>query len=280
MQMKKALRCGAKLLELTTPCTMGIINMTPDSFSDGGQFFAVDKAMQQAAAMVEAGAKIIDIGGESTRPGAQPVSLDDERKRVLPVVNAVKHQFPNVVISVDTSKPDLMADAIEAGCEFINDVNALRAPGAIDVVANSDVAVCLMHMLGKPRTMQQHPQYNSVVQDVYTFLRQRVETCISAGIARDRLVVDPGFGFGKSLEHNILLLKHLREFKELGVALLVGVSRKSMIGTILDKPVDKRLIGSVTLAAMALLRGTDIIRVHDVEATMDVLKIINAVESV
>lgn len=278
--MKKALRCGAKLLELTTPCTMGIINMTPDSFSDGGQFFAVDKAMQQAAAMVEAGAKIIDIGGESTRPGAQPVSLDDERKRVLPVVNAVKHQFPNVVISVDTSKPDLMADAIEAGCEFINDVNALRAPGAIDVVANSDVAVCLMHMLGKPRTMQQHPQYNSVVQDVYTFLRQRVETCISAGIARDRLVVDPGFGFGKSLEHNILLLKHLREFKELGVALLVGVSRKSMIGTILDKPVDKRLIGSVTLAAMALLRGTDIIRVHDVEATMDVLKIINAVESV
>jgi dihydropteroate synthase len=278
---------------------MGILNVTPDSFSDGGQLFveakvvadkacteksslkvSVDKVLHQAGVMVHAGAKILDIGGESTRPGAQAVDLDEERARVLPVVAAIKEQFPQVVISVDTSKPELMAEALEAGCDMINDVNALQAPGAIEALANSNAAVCLMHMQGEPRTMQHNPHYNNVIQDVFTFLQQRVKACLDAGMDRDRLVIDPGFGFGKKLEHNLLLMKHLARFKEAGTALMVGVSRKSMIGALLDKPVEQRLIGSVTLAALAIGNGADIIRVHDVEPTMDVIKIMNAVESV
>lgn len=285
---------------------MGILNVTPDSFSDGGQLFgeekgvpqkvvadtatvekssvtvkvSVDKVLHQAGVMVEAGAKILDIGGESTRPGAQAVGLDEERARVLPVVTAIKEQFPQAVISVDTSKPELMAEALDAGCDMINDVNALQAPGAIEVLANSNAAVCLMHMQGEPRTMQHNPHYNNIVHDVLRFLQQRITACLDAGIARDRLVIDPGFGFGKKLEHNLLLMKHLAEFKEAGTALMVGVSRKSMIGALLDKPVDQRLIGSVALAALAIGNGADIIRVHDVEPTMDVVKIVNAVQSV
>lgn len=283
--MAKVLQCGNKRLDLTSPCIMGILNTTPDSFSDGGLLFAaekvsVQKAMQQAGGMIQAGAKILDIGGESTRPGAQAVALDEERQRVIPIVKAIKEQFPQVVISVDTSKPELMADAIEAGCDIINDVNALRTPGALEVCSNSNVAVGLMHMQGEPRTMQQNPHYNDVVQDVFDFLQQRVNACLEAGIVADRMIVDPGFGFGKSVEHNLLLIKHLANFKELGTALLVGVSRKSMIGKLLDKPVDQRVIGSVVLATLALANGADIVRVHDVEATMDAVKLISAVETV
>jgi dihydropteroate synthase len=302
--MTKVPRCGSKDLDLTGSCIMGILNVTPDSFSDGGQFFveekvveekvvtdkdpagklsvnvSVDKVLHQAGVMVQAGAKILDIGGESTRPGAQAVSLDEERERVLPVVAAIKQQYPHAIISVDTSKPELMAEALDAGCDMVNDVNALQAPGAIEVLANSNAAICLMHMQGEPRTMQYNPHYNDVVQDVFTFLQQRVMACLDAGITRDRLVIDPGFGFGKKLEHNLLLMKHLAKFKELGTALLVGVSRKSMIGALLDKPVENRLIGSVALATLAVDKGADIVRVHDVDPTMDVIKIINAVESV
>ena len=229
--------------------------------------------------MVDAGAAIIDVGGESTRPGAQSVTIEEERRRVLPIVEFIKKAFPEVIISVDTSKPGIMADAIKAGAHFINDVNALQEPGALDVIADSNVAVCLMHMQGEPRTMQKNPQYQDVVQDIYDYLQQRIESCINAGISKDRIVVDPGFGFGKSMQHNLKLMNNLGKFKQLGVALLVGVSRKSMIGAILDKPVEDRLIGSVTLAALSLWLGTNIVRVHDVEPTIEVLKIINAIKS-
>ena len=258
---------------------MGILNVTPDSFSDGGLFVSVNSATKQSRNMVADGATIIDIGGESTRPGAQAVSIDDERQRVLPVINHIKKEFPDTIISIDTSKPEIMADAIAAGAHVVNDVNALRAPGAVDVIADSDVAVCLMHMQGEPRTMQKDPQYNNVVEEVFEFLQQRVEDCINSGISKDRIVVDPGFGFGKNLEHNLLLFKQLEKFKELG-ALLVGVSRKSMIGAILDKPVEDRLIGSISLATLAAWMGADILRVHDVASTNDALKTVNAVRSI
>lgn len=259
---------------------MGILNVTPDSFSDGGHFVSADSAMQQSQNMVAEGAAIIDIGGESTRPGAQAVSIEDERQRVLPVIKRIQKEIPDTIISIDTSKPEIMSDAITAGAHVVNDINALRAPGAVDVIADSNVAVCLMHMQGEPRTMQKDPQYTNVVEEVFEFLRQRVEHCIKAGINKNRIIVDPGFGFGKSLQHNLLILKHLRKYKELGVALLVGVSRKSMIGAILNKPVENRLIGGVSLATLAAWMGADILRVHDVAATSDALKTVNAVRSI
>jgi len=259
---------------------MGILNVTPDSFSDGGQFISVDSAIQQSQDMVAAGAAIIDVGGESTRPGAQAVSVEDERQRILPVIKRIQKELPDTIISIDSSKPEIMTDAIVAGAHLVNDVNALLAPGALDVIAGSNVAICLMHMQGKPRTMQKDPQYNNVVEEVFAFLQQRVERCVKAGINKNRIIVDPGFGFGKSLQHNLLLLKHLQRIKELGVALLVGVSRKSMIGDILNKPVNERLIGSASLATLAAWLGADILRVHDVAATSDALKTVNAVRSV
>ena len=258
---------------------MGILNVTPDSFSDGGQFVSEDRALQQSHDMVRDGAAIVDVGGESTRPGAQEVSVEEERQRVLPIINSIHQELPDTIISIDSSKPEVMADAIAAGAHLVNDVNALRAPGAVDVIADSNVAICLMHMQGEPRTMQNDPQYNNVVEDVFEFLQRRIEVCIKAGINKNRIIVDPGFGFGKTLQHNLLLLKNLYRFKELGVALLVGVSRKSMIGAILDKPVDQRLIGSTSLAALAAWLGADILRVHDVAATSDALKTVNAVRS-
>ncbi|WP_455220138.1 dihydropteroate synthase, partial [Kaarinaea lacus] len=254
--------------------------VTPDSFSDGGQFVSVDSAMQQSRNMVADGAAIIDIGGESTRPGAKVVSIDEERQRVLPVIKRIQKELPDTIISIDTSKPEIMANAIVAGAHVVNDVNALRAPGAVDVIAGSNVAVCLMHMQGEPRTMQKDPHYNNVVEEVFYFLQQRVDACINAGIDKSRIIVDPGFGFGKNLEHNLLLFKQLKKFKELGVALLVGVSRKSMIGAILDKSVENRLIGSISLATLAAWMGADILRVHDVGATNDALKTVSAVRSV
>ncbi len=259
---------------------MGILNVTPDSFSDGGQFVSVDSALKQSRSMATQGASIIDIGGESTRPGAQAVTALEEHQRVIPVVKKIREELPDVIISIDTSKPDVMADAITAGAGLVNDVNALRNPEAIEVVAASNVAVCLMHMKGEPRTMQDDPVYENVVTDVITFLQQRIDECVKAGINENRIIIDPGFGFGKTLQHNLLLLKHLREFKKLGVPLLAGLSRKSMIGAILDKPVNERLIGSTSLAVLAAWQGADILRVHDVAATCDALKIVNAVKTV
>jgi dihydropteroate synthase len=230
--------------------------------------------------MVDSGAVIIDVGGESTRPGANSVTVDEERQRVLPVIDALKHKISDCLISVDTSKPEIMKDAIDAGAHIINDVNALRDPAAVDVIANSNVAVCLMHMQGEPRTMQKEPFYENVVDDLIEFLQRRIDVCLKAGISTDRIIIDPGFGFGKTLVHNLQLLKNLEKFKSLGVAIMVGVSRKSMIGSLLNKTVDQRLAGSIGLAALSAWLGANILRVHDVEESVDALKVVHAVRSV
>lgn len=258
------------------PKIMGILNVTPDSFSDGGRFNAPDRALQRVEQMVSEGADIIDIGGESTRPGAQPVSEAEEIERVAPLIEAVRSRF-EIPISVDSSKAGVMRAAVAVGADMLNDVRALRDEGALAAVAELDVPVCLMHMQGEPRTMQADPVYGDVVGDVTAFLSGRVQACVAAGIAKDRLLIDPGFGFGKKLSHNLLLLKELHRFKALGVPLLVGISRKSMIGAIVDKPVEQRLYGSLAAASLALWQGADIVRVHDVAATVDVLKICQAV---
>jgi len=278
--MGNALRCADVTLDLSSPCIMGILNVTPDSFSDGGYFFSVENAVNQAKSMIDSGAAIVDVGGESTRPGAQAISVEEERRRVIPVIEHIHQTYPDTIISIDTSKPEIMADAINAGARLVNDVNALRSPGALEVIANSNVAVCLMHMKGEPRTMQSNPRYDDVVKEVQDFLQHRVDVCVKTGIAQDRIIIDPGFGFGKSLQHNLLLVKNLEIFKTLGVALLVGVSRKSMIGAILENTVDERLIGSISLATLSLWLGADILRVHDVAPTFDAIKIFNAVKSV
>ncbi len=263
-------------LEFDLPLVMGILNVTPDSFSDGGRFYASDKALHHVEKMVSDGADIIDIGGESTRPGAQPVGEQQEIERVAPLVEAISARF-DVEISVDTSKPGVMKSAVAAGAAMINDVRALREQGALEAVAQLAVPVCLMHMQGEPRTMQANPVYADVVKDVLGFLSERIKVCEEAGIHRDRLVIDPGFGFGKSLSHNLILLRELSHFQSLGLPLLVGISRKSMIGTILDKPVNERLYGSLAAASLALWQGANILRVHDVAATVDVMKICQAV---
>ena len=252
---------------------MGVLNVTPDSFSDGGKFFDSDLAIDQAKSMVENGAGIIDIGGESTRPGASAVSLNNELERVIPVIEALTKEI-NVPISIDTSKPEVMEQAISSGANIINDVNALRAEGALEMAAKLKVDVCLMHMQGNPRTMQSNPSYADVVGDIKSFFKERINACDQAGIELRSITLDPGFGFGKNLGHNIALLKNLSEFHEFGVSILAGLSRKSMIGTLLgDKDVDSRMIGSVTAALIAVENGANIIRVHDVAETNDALKV-------
>ena len=258
---------------VTEPIIMGVLNVTPDSFSDGGKFFDATSAIDQASSMVEEGANIIDIGGESTRPGAKAVSVQDELNRVLPVIEALYGKI-NVPISIDTSKPEVMEKAVEAGASMINDVNALRADGALGMAAKLKTDVCLMHMQGSPRTMQNNPTYEDVVKDIKAFFKERIEACKLAGIELSSITLDPGFGFGKNLGHNIALLKNLSEFHEFGVSILAGLSRKSMIGTLLgDKDVDSRMIGSVTAALIAVENGADIIRVHDVAETSDALRV-------
>lgn len=255
---------------------MGILNTTPDSFSDGGRFVQRDAALAHARQMVEEGAKIIDIGGESTRPGAQPVSLQEELDRVIPLIETLSTELP-VPISIDTSKPLVMREAVSAGAGLINDVMALRTEGALSMVAELDVPVCLMHIQGEPRTMQQSPQYTDVVDEVTAFLAERLEACLDAGIPRERVLFDPGFGFGKTLQHNLALLKKLHKLAELNQPLLVGISRKSMIGTLLGGvSVDERLYGSLAAAVLAVLQGAVIIRAHDVRATVDGLKVTEA----
>ena len=257
---------------------MGVLNITPDSFSDGGNFLSVEKALQRARVMVAEGAGWIDVGGESTRPGAQPVPLQQEMDRVLPVIAAITADLP-VAVSVDTSKPAVMTAAVSAGARLINDVNALQAPGALMAVADSTAQVCLMHRQGEPRTMQIAPQYGDVVAEVKEFLAGRVAVCEQAGIARSRVMIDPGFGFGKRVDHNLLLLQQLGELRSLGVPLLVGLSRKSLIGAVLGLPVEQRLHASVALATLAAWLGADIVRVHDVRASVEAMAMVSAVRA-
>ena len=264
-----------QLLLTNYPLVMGILNATPDSFSDGGYFNTTSKAFEHAMAMIEEGADIIDVGGESTRPGAHPVSVDEELSHVIPVIEAIRKQS-DITISIDTNKPQVMEAAVSAGANLVNDVKALREGNAVDVCAKLNIPVCLMHMQGEPRVMQKNPQYKNVVNDIKQFLQQRIDVCIQGGIKKESIILDPGFGLAKSLEHNFSLLKHLDEFADLKMPLLIGVSRKSMLGTILDADVNNRLYGSLAAAVLAFTRGARIFRVHDVKATVDALKICEA----
>jgi dihydropteroate synthase len=270
------LRCGERILDLDSPQVMGVLNVTPDSFSDGGRYTSADAAIEAGLRMAAAGAAIIDVGGESTRPGAEPVATDEELRRVIPVIAGLRRDG-QTVISIDTSKPEVLRAAARAGAGLINDVRALRAPGALEAAAASGCAVCLMHMQGEPRTMQQAPHYADVVAEVRAFLRARVAACSSAGIAHERLLVDPGFGFGKTLEHNLTLLRHLGELRGDGVPVLVGLSRKSMLGTLTQRAGGDRLAGSLALAVIAVSNGASIVRAHDVQATVDALRVVAAV---
>jgi len=265
-----------QLLLSSQPLVMGILNTTPDSFSDGGQFDVADNALNHAQQMIAEGADIIDIGGESTRPGAAPVSVEDELQRVIPVIESIRQQS-DIAISIDTSKAEVMLAAIKAGADMVNDVNALRAEHAIATCAQLGVPVCLMHMQGKPRVMQKKPQYKNVVEDIKQFLQQRVDNCVQAGIKKEQIILDPGFGFGKTLEHNLSLLKHLAEFSVTGLPLLIGISRKSMLGTITNAEVNDRLAGSIAAAVLSYGKGAKIFRVHDVKQTVDALKVCQAV---
>lgn len=268
------------LLSQNRPIIMGILNVTPDSFSDGGKFTLVENAVRRAVEMVNEGAEIVDVGGESTRPGAQDVSVDDEIQRVVPIIKAIRQQN-DVCISVDTSKTEVMRAAVGAGANLINDVNGLRAPGAVELCAELSVAVCIMHMQGEPRTMQTDPQYKDVVEDVIRFLAARIDECVKSGIDRKNIIIDPGFGFGKNLQHNLQLLDRLDEFQKLGAPVLTGISRKSMLGAILDEPdAEKRLHASVAAAVLAWTRGAKIFRVHDVKPTADALKVCVAMADV
>lgn len=257
---------------------MGILNVTPDSFSDGGKFIDPSHALRQVEAMLHDGADIIDIGGESTRPGALDVAVDEELARVIPVIEAIKKHF-DCPISLDTSKAQVMAAGIAAGVDLINDVAALTGEGCLDVVASSNLPVCLMHMQGRPRTMQQAPIYKDVIQDIYDFFEQRIEACQRAGISQSRIVLDPGFGFGKTLADNYTLLNNLDKFNSLNSPLLIGVSRKSMIGQLLDLDVEQRMVGSVVAATLALTKGARWLRVHDVKETKQAVRIVNAMQN-
>jgi dihydropteroate synthase len=272
------LRCADKTLDLSTPVVMGVLNVTPDSFSDGGRFFGLEAAVEQGVRMAAEGAALIDVGGESTRPGAQDVSVAEELRRVIPVIERLR-ALTGAVVSVDTSKPEVMGAAAAAGAGLINDVRALREPGALEAVVASGCAVCLMHMQGEPRTMQLAPQYTDVVSEVRAFLAARVAACRTAGVAAGRLTVDPGFGFGKTLEHNLTLLRRLPELAADGVPVLVGLSRKSMLGTLTQRQPGERLAGSLAVAVIAALNGARIIRAHEVGPTVDALRVAVAVQA-
>ncbi|MFO1372549.1 MAG: dihydropteroate synthase [Candidatus Competibacteraceae bacterium] len=255
---------------------MGVLNVTPDSFSDGGRYWRPAAALQRAEEMAREGAAIIDVGGESTRPGAPPVSVQEELDRVLPIIERLVGELP-LPVSVDTSKPEVMQAALRAGAGMINDVRALRLPGALETVAASGLPVCLMHMQGEPNTMQQEPRYVDVVAEVRLFLEERVRACEAVGIPRERILVDPGFGFGKTLAHNLLLLRQLNRFVGLAAGVLVGLSRKSMIGALLDVPVEQRMTGSLAAAVIAAWQGARIIRAHDVRETVQAVRVCAAV---
>jgi dihydropteroate synthase len=269
------LHCGNFRLDLSRPWVMGIVNVTPDSFSDGGQHWQHDTAIAHAQRLIAEGADIIDIGGESTRPGAQPVGVQEELDRVLPIIECLR--AAPVSVSIDTCKPEVMQAAIAAGAQMVNDINALQDAAALNIVAASNVAVCLMHKQGNPLTMQQQPQYENVIAEVGEFLRGRIAVAEAAGIGRKRIVIDPGFGFGKTLAHNLTLLRGLDQLAGLGVPVLAGLSRKSMFGAITGQDVNHRVSSSVAAALIAVQRGASIVRVHDVRETVDALKVWNAV---
>ncbi|MBD8202364.1 dihydropteroate synthase [Pseudomonas viridiflava] len=272
------LPCGNRVLDLAHTHVMGILNATPDSFSDGGRYSQLDAALRHAQEMVAAGATLIDVGGESTRPGARPVSSSEEVDRVAPVVELIAREL-DVIISVDTSTPEVIVESARLGAGLINDVRSLRRPGALEAAAATGLPVCLMHMLGEPGDMQDNPHYQDLVGEVSAFLADRMERCEAAGIPKDRIILDPGFGFAKTLEHNLRLFRHMEALHALGRPLLVGVSRKSMIGAVLGRPVGERLIGGLALAALAMTKGARILRVHDVAETADVVRMIAAVEA-
>lgn len=270
------LTCGARRLDLSQPVVMGVLNVTPDSFSDGGRFSSASEAVAFGLQMRDNGAAIVDVGGESTRPGAKPVSLAEETDRVLPVVEALARE--GVLVSVDTSAPELMRAAANAGAGLINDVRGFRQPGALSAMAGNQLSVIVMHAQGNPETMQVNPTYFSVVTDIKAFLAERLQACVAAGIGSDRIVIDPGFGFGKTPNHNLELLRNLSQFQSLGAPLLVGLSRKSLLGHLTGRPVAERLAGSLALAIVAAQAGARIVRVHDVRETVDVLRVLAATQ--
>lgn len=270
--------CGSRALDLSRPHVMGILNVTPDSFSDGGRFAEREAALRHAEAMAVAGATLIDVGGESTRPGARAVSPTEELERVAPIVEMIAREL-DVVVSVDTSTPAVIRECARLGAGLINDVRSLQRDGALDAAADAGLPVCLMHMRGEPGDMQNDPRYDDVVEEVCSFLEQRMSACAAAGIPSDRIVLDPGFGFAKTLSHNLVLFRRMEVLHRLGRPLLVGVSRKSMIGAVLGHPVDERLYGSLALAALAVGKGARIVRVHDVAETIDVVRMIAAVQA-
>jgi dihydropteroate synthase len=272
------LTSGKKTLNLNQPQIMGILNITPDSFSDGGQYAQIDNAFKHAREMVEQGATIIDIGGESTRPGADDVLLNEELNRVVPIIERIKNEL-DCWISIDTSKAIVMTEAVKAGADIINDVRALREEGALNAAVEANVPVCLMHMQGQPRSMQSAPDYNDVVAEVRHFLIERTEQCIKAGIKAENVIIDLGFGFGKSLQHNFDLLNATQQFISLGFPVLTGVSRKSMFGQLLNRDINDRLAGSLAGAMIAMQQGSKIIRVHDVAETVDVMKVLQQINT-
>lgn len=270
------IRFQNQIMDLSFPQVMGIVNMTPDSFSDGGNYNNLDDAMRRVDSMIQAGALFIDVGGESTRPGAAEVSVEEELDRVIPLVEKIARYF-DVWISVDTSKPQVITESAKAGAHLINDIRALTEPGAIEAAAKTQLPVCIMHMQGDPKTMQNAPHYQQdIYQEVDQFFTQHINRCINAGIERQKIILDPGFGFGKTLQHNYRLLAKLKNFHHFGLPLLVGMSRKSMIGQVLNVPPQERMIGSVSCAVIAAMQGAQIIRVHDVKETFDALRIVQA----
>ena len=270
------IRFKNQIMDLSFPQVMGIVNMTPDSFSDGGNYNNLDDAMRRVDSMIQSGATFIDVGGESTRPGAAEVSVEEELDRVIPLVEKIARYF-DVWISVDTSKPQVMTESAKAGAHLINDIRALTEPDAIEAAAKTQLPVCIMHMQGDPKTMQNAPHYQQdIYQEVDQFFTQHINRCINAGIERQKIILDPGFGFGKTLQHNYRLLAKLKNFHHFGLPLLVGMSRKSMIGQVLNVPPQERMIGSVSCAVIAAMQGAQIIRVHDVKETFDALRIVQA----
>ena len=269
--------CGKFQLNLNRPHVMGIVNVTPDSFSDGGKFAQANLAVEYALSLIEQGADILDVGGESTRPNAAPVNLQEELDRVIPVIEDLVKQI-NIPLSIDTYKPQVMQAAIAAGASIVNDVRALQENGAVEVLTASNAGMCLMHMQGTPQTMQINPQYNDVVAEVKAFLQQRLEVCEQAGIVKNRILLDPGFGFGKTRVHNITLIQHLASFASLGQPLLVGLSRKSVLGQVTGNDVDARLYASVAASVISAMVGAKIMRVHDVKATVEALKVVTAIQ--
>jgi dihydropteroate synthase len=276
MSINTQFLCGKFQLDLTRPHVMGIVNVTPDSFSDGGKYSSVDLAVEHALQLITEGADILDIGGESTRPGADPVGLEEELRRVIPVIEALS-KVTTVPLSIDTYKPEVMRAAIQAGADIVNDICALREDGALEIVANSNAGVCLMHMQGIPQTMQINPQYSDVVAEVKQFLADRVDACLAHGIASERIMLDPGFGFGKTTAHNVALIQHLDSFTALGFPLLVGLSRKSVLGRIAGGDEQQRLHAGLAASVISVMKGAKIVRVHDVKATVDALKVVAAV---